>query len=143
MTQQSYFLEYTQNYNSKNTCTVVLIAALSKEPKQANNLNDPSTDEDREDVVRAYNGILHNHKKGWNNAIGSNMDGPRNYHKWSKSDRDTQIPYDMWNLKYGINEPIYKKDRLMDWENRLVVAKLRVGREEGRTGNLGLVDANY
>ena len=64
MTQQSYFLEYTQNYNSKNTCTVVLIAALSKEPKQANNLNDPSTDEDREDVVRAYNGILHNHKKG-------------------------------------------------------------------------------
>ena len=60
-----------------------------------------------------------------------------------KSDRDTQIPYDMWNLKYGINEPIYKKDRLMDWENRLVVAKLRVGREEGRTGNLGLVDANY
>ena len=29
----------------------------------------------------------------------------------------------MWNLKYGINEPIYKTDRLTDIENRLLVAK--------------------
>ena len=28
------------------------------------------------------------------NAICSNMDGPRDYHtKWSKSDRERQIPY--------------------------------------------------
>ena len=49
------------------------------------------------------NGILLSHKKEWNNAIGSNMDGLRDYHtKWSKPNRERQISYDiayMWNLK--------------------------------------------
>ena len=32
-------------------------------------------------------------KTEWNNAICSNMDGPRDYHtKWSKSERERQIP---------------------------------------------------
>ena len=36
---------------------------------------------DKEDVV--YNGILLSHKKEWNNAILSNIDGQRDYHtKW-------------------------------------------------------------
>ena len=35
---------------------------------------------DKEDVVHIYNGILLNYKKEWNNAICSNMDGPRDYH---------------------------------------------------------------
>ena len=47
-------------------------------------------------------------KKEWNNAICSNLDGPRYYHtKWSKSERVRHISYDiiyMWNLKYSINE---------------------------------------
>ena len=33
--------------------------------------------------------------------------------KWSKSQRERQIPYDityMLNLKYGANEPIYKTE---------------------------------
>ena len=70
----------------------------------------------KEDVVCVYinNGILFKHKKEWNNAICNNMDGPRDYHaKWSKSKRETQIPYDityMWNLKYGIDESIYKTE---------------------------------
>ena len=34
---------------------------------------------DKEEVVRIYSGILFIHKKAWNNAICSNMDGPRNY----------------------------------------------------------------
>ena len=44
------------------------------------------------------------------------MDGPRDYHpKWSKSDRERQISYDithMWNLilKNGTNELIYKTE---------------------------------
>ena len=45
-------------------------------------------------------------------VIFSKMDGPRDYHtKSSKSER--QIPYDityMWNLKYDINELIYKTE---------------------------------
>ena len=42
------------------------------------------------------------------------MDVTRDYHtKWSKSERERQIPYDithMWNLKYDTNEPIYKTE---------------------------------
>ena len=55
-----------------------------------------------------------------NNAICSNMDGPRDYQtKWSKSDRERQIPYDityMWNLKYDTNELIYKTET--DWQTQ-------------------------
>ena len=43
--------------------------------------------------------------KSENNAIYSNMDAIRGYHsKYSKSERERQIPYDIifvWNLKYG------------------------------------------
>ena len=69
---------------------------------------------DKEEVVHIYNGILLSHKKEWNTAICINMDGPRDYHtKWSKSDSERQIPYDityMWNLKYDTNELIYKTE---------------------------------
>ena len=57
---------------------------------------------DKEGVVNIYKGILLSHKKEWNNAICSNMHGPRDWTKWSKSDRERQISYDityMWNLK--------------------------------------------
>ena len=67
---------------------------------------------DKEDVVHIYTGILLGHKKEWNNAIDSNMDGPRDDHtKWTKSER--QIPHDIiyiQNLKYDTNEPIYKTE---------------------------------
>ena len=50
----------------------------------------------------------------WNNAICSNMDGPRDYHtEWSKSDKDK---YQMISLicgilkKIGMNELIYKTE---------------------------------
>ena len=46
------------------------------------------------------------------------------YHtRCSKSERERQIPYItyMWNLKYGTNEPTYKREA--DSENRLLVAK--------------------
>ena len=53
-------------------------------------------------------------KNEQNNAICSKMDVTRDYHtKWSKSERERQVSYDityMWNLKYGINEPIYKTE---------------------------------
>ena len=43
-------------------------------------------------------------------AIYSDMDG---HTKWSKSNRERQIPYDityMWNLKYDTDEPIYETE---------------------------------
>ena len=71
-------------------------------------------------MVHIYNGIIlsqkHTHKKQRNNAICSNMDGPRDYRtKWSKLDRERQISYDiayMWNLKKkkDTNECIYKTE---------------------------------
>ena len=52
--------------------------------------------------------------KKWDNAICSNMDGPRDHHtKWIKSYRERQISYNipyMWNLKNDTNELIYKTD---------------------------------
>ena len=60
------------------------------------------------------------------------MDGSRDYHtKQSKSERERQILYAitcMWNLNYDTNELFIKQKqkethRLMDIENRLVVAK--------------------
>ena len=52
-------------------------------------------------------------KKEWNNAVCSNMDGPRDYYtKWSKSDRERQIScitY-VWNLKNDTNELTYKTE---------------------------------
>ena len=63
----------------------------------------------------------------WNNAICSDMDGPRDYHtKWSKSDRERQISYDityMWNLKNGTNERIYKTEIVTVVENKLMLTK--------------------
>ena len=42
------------------------------------------------------------------------MDGPRDYHpKWSKSNREKQISYDItyiWNLKNDTNELIYETE---------------------------------
>ena len=56
--------------------------------------------------------ILLSHKKEWNNAICSNMDGPRDSHtKVSKLEK--QIIYDItyiWNLKYDTNEHIYETE---------------------------------
>ena len=64
-------------------------------------------------MVHIYNWILLSHKKEWNSAICSNMDGPRDYYtKWSKSGRERPVSYDlpyMWNLrKYVASELIYK-----------------------------------
>ena len=69
---------------------------------------------DKEDLVYIHNGILLSHKNDWNNAICNNMDGPRDYHtKWSKSEKERQIVYDiiyMWNLKTDTNEHIYRTE---------------------------------
>ena len=93
-------------------------------------------------MVHIYNGILFSHKKEWNNATGSNMDGPRDYHtKWSKPDRERQISYDityMWNLKYETNELIYETK--ID-SHRKKKIKLTVTKGEKRVRNkLGVWD---
>ena len=70
---------------------------------------------DKEDVVHVYNEILRSHKKEWNNAICSDMDGPRDCHtEWGKSDREKQISYDiayMWNLKKMVQMNLFTKQK--------------------------------
>ena len=64
-----------------------------------------------------------------NKAICSNMDIPRDYHaKWSKSDRERQILYDityMWNLKKKKIQMnlLQNRNRLTDLENKLMAIK--------------------
>ena len=58
---------------------------------------------DKEDMGHMYNGMLFSRKKNKIMPfVCRNMDGPRDDHtKWSKSERERQIPYDityMWNL---------------------------------------------
>ena len=75
----------------------------------------------KEYVVYIHNVLLLSREKQWNNAICSNMDGPRDYHtKWSKSDRERQI-YDMifmWNLRKWYKwTHLQNRNRLTDTEN--------------------------
>ena len=65
-------------------------------------------------MVYKNSGKLLSHKKEWNNAICSNMDGPRDYTKWSKLDRERQISYDItytWNLKNMIQMNLFTKQK--------------------------------
>ena len=84
---------------------------------------------DKEDVVYIYNGILISHKgKEQNNAIFSNMDGPRDCHtEWNKSDRERQISYDityMWYLKKGHKWTyLENRNRVTEVENKLMVTR--------------------
>ena len=63
--------------------------------------------------MHAYGGTLLSREKGRNAAVCSNVNGPRDYRsKWSKSDRERQIPYDItytWNLKYDTNDLFTKQ----------------------------------
>ena len=62
-------------------------------------------------ILYIYNGIIHSHKKEWNNAICSDMDGPRAYLiKWSQTEKDKYYTY-MWHLKYDTNELICKTEK--------------------------------
>ena len=78
--------------------------------------------------THTHNTILLSCKKQWNIAICRNMDGPRDwYTKWSKSERERQISYDityMWNLKKNYtNETFREQNRFTDFENKLMVTK--------------------
>ena len=74
------------------------------------------------------------------------MDRPRDYHtKWSKSEGERQIPYDityMWNLIYDTNLSTKQKQTHRHREQTCGCQKEgEMG--EGWTGSLGLADANY
>ena len=66
--------------------------------------------------------------KEWNNVICNNLDGPRDYHtKWSKSDRERQISYDityMWTLKKWCKSTyLQSRNRLIDIASEFMITK--------------------
>ena len=87
----------------------------------------------KEDVVHIYNWILLTLK----NAICSNMDATRDCDtKWSKSERERQVYSitDMWNKIWHKWTCLQNRNRLIDVENRVVVAKGEGGRERDGLG---------
>ena len=74
------------------------------------------------------------------------MDGPRDFTKKSKSERERQIPYDItytWNLKYDTNQHIYEKKINPPIYREETCDCQEEGRlREGRIGSFGL-EANY
>ena len=72
------------------------------------------------------------------------MDGPREYHtKWSKSERERQILYDityMQNLKYDRNE---KQKQIHRHRKQIYGYQRGKGLGEGWIESLGLADKSY
>ena len=103
----------------KDTCTSVFIAALFTIAKTWKQPKCPSTDEwIKKMYIHTYNGILLSHKKEWNNALCSYMDGPRDYHtKWSKSERERKTNT-IWYYLY-VESKIWHKWTYLRNRNRL------------------------
>ena len=78
---------------------------------------------DKKDVVHIYNGVLLNHKKEQSNAIDSNLDTTTDAHTKSEGKRQTwyhlYVESNIWDKWTSLQN----RDRLMDINNRLVVAK--------------------
>ena len=92
---------------------------------------------------KSNNGILLSHKREQSKAIYRNVDGPRDYHaKWSKSNRERQILYDIthiWTLifKDDTNELICKTEPDVQIpKTNLWLPKGKGGRGEGYIGGL-------
>ena len=89
--------------------------------------------------VYIHTGILLSHTKEWNDAICSNMGGPRDCHtEWSKSEKDkyhmifVESAYTstyMWNLK-TLYKWVYLQNRKRptDIANKFMVTKGEMGK---------------
>ena len=80
-------------------------------------------------MVHIYSGILLSHKKNKIIPFAATWMQLEIFILNEESQKEKkQIPYEItytWNLKYGTNESIYRKEKnFMDMENRLFVAKM-------------------
>ena len=136
MIQQSHFWEYIQkiqNYNSNKQTnkayTSMFMEALFTAAKTWKQPKCPSTDEWIKKMWYTYTMKYYSvTNKEWNNVICNNLDGPRDYHtKWSKSDRERQISYDityMWTLKKWCKSTyLQSRNRLIDIASEFMITK--------------------
>ena len=90
-------------------------------------------------MIHTYNGILLSHKKELNNAICSNMDGPRNnYTKWCQTEkekyhmRSLYVESNFWN---DTKELICKTDSKISEPNLRLPKRNIGGRDKLRGWN--------
>ena len=119
-----------QTYPSESAVFIpVFVVALFTIAKTWKQPKGPSTEEWIKKMWYIYIHWNISHKKEWNNAIYSNMDGPRDYRtKWSKSERERQVSYYdityMWNLKKWYKSTyLQTRNRLTDLENKVMLTK--------------------
>ena len=97
----------------KDTCTAVFTASAVRKAKTCKQSKCPPTEERIKKIRHIHTSECYSAVE-WNNAVCTNMDGPRDCHAgWSKSDREKQMPLGIayvWNLKYGRNELIYRTE---------------------------------
>ena len=90
-------------------------------------------------MAHIYNGILLSHKKEWNDAICSNMDGPGDDHtKWSQTEKDIYNIAYMQNLKKMIQLNSFTKQKQTHRHRERTYGYQR-GKDGGR-GRLGVWD---
>ena len=88
---------------------------------------------DKEYVVHICNGILLSCKKGWNNAICSNIKGPRDYH--TKGSKLENGKYHMILLICGIlKKDTYKLVYKTEKDPKTLKINLWLPKREGRRG---------
>ena len=91
-----------------------------------------------------YTMELLSHKKGWNNAIYSNMDATRDsYIKWTQKKINTIYHF---NVESNVESKMLHKWTYPQNRNRLIEDRIAAAKGEGGvvwTGCLGLADANY
>ena len=93
---------------------------------------------DNEDMVHIHNGVLLIRKKEWNNATGSNTDGPRDYQtKRSKSERKNTIWQHLYMESKIRQKWTYLWNRHTDIENKFVVTKGE-GSRGGKDSEFGI-----
>ena len=98
---------------------------------------------DKEAVVYMYNGILFDHKKEQNNAIGNTIYALEIIILNEVRKMNTIWYHLSWNLKYDTNDPIYETEtELWTWgTDRWLPREMTSG--EGWTGKLGLADISF
>ena len=114
----------------KDTRTLMFITEVFTKVKTWKLPKGPLTDEWIKNMwyINTYIGTLLNHKKEWNKAICSNVDGPRDDPtKWSQSEREIQVSFDstyMRNQQKSYKRTyLQNKSRLTGIENKFMVTK--------------------
>ena len=137
-----------QNYNSRCMHSCVFTAALLTTARTRKQPTCPPTDEWTKKTwcihtTEVYPVI----REEWNNAICSNVDGTKDFHtKRRKSGGERKVPYNViyvWNLKYDTMNLPTKQKQTHRHREHTCGCQGGGGVEEGRTGSLGLADANY